>query len=67
MSYPGYRVDAGNAAVGVAERFKVNCLGVGLNDGFDSVRIVNVHKRGLNSELRQSVGKQAVTPAVNVF
>ena len=57
-------VDIGNVRVRVAERLKVDGLGIGLDGGFYLGQIVCVYKRGGHTELRQRMCQQIVAAAV---
>ena len=61
----GYGVDVWDVAVGVAQGFQIDRLGVGPDGGGDSLQIVGVHKGGLYSELGQGVCQQVIAAAID--
>ncbi len=61
----GDGVQIGNVAVGIAQSFQIDGLGVGLNGRFHLSQVVGVHKRGGDAELRQRVGQQVIASAVD--
>ena len=61
----GNRVDVGNVAVGISERFKVNCLRVRLDCRFDLGKVVRVDERCGHAECLERMGKQVVCAAVD--
>ena len=63
----GNGVNIRNIAVGVAQRFNIHCLGVGLNGVFHLGQIMRIHKSGLNAVQRQRVLQQVAGAAVNGF
>ena len=59
------RVNVGNVAVGISERFKVNCLRVRLDCRFDLGKVVRVDERCGHAECLERMGKQVVCAAVD--
>ena len=60
-------INVGNVAVGIAQGFQIDGLGVGPDGSGDSLQVVGVHKGGLYSELGQGMGQQIVGAAIDGF
>ena len=61
----GNGVDVWDVAVGVAQGFQIDRLGVGSDGGGNSLQVVGVHKGGLYSELGQGVCQQVIAAAID--
>ena len=58
-------VDIRDVAVGVAQRFQIDSLGIGLDGCFHLCKVVGIHKGGVDAELGQGVCQQVVAAAVD--
>ena len=59
------RVDVGNIAVGVAEGFYINRLGVRLDRRLDFIKVVNIYEGGVDAVERKRMRQQVRRAAVD--
>ena len=57
-------VDIRDVAVGVAQRFQIHSLGIGLDGCFHLCKVVGIHEGGVDAELGQGVSQQVVAAAI---
>lgn len=63
----GNSINIGDVAVRVAERFKVNRLGIILDCALKLIKVVSVNKGCRYTELRKRMCEQIVAAAVDCF